>query len=193
MSPTEQQVNIKYCVEPHESPSEILRMLEEACCEVTMKETQAYEWHKHFRDGSASVNDDQSRGQPSTSTNDENSERVRNNVLSNRRKSIKGISVEVGISMGSVHSIWTCITFIMGECILLRMQQWISTTILRSRIVVLIHALPLSTIGSKNANSWTQRNTNVPITMADQDDDFLNNVIIGDGTWCFLQDLQPKS
>jgi hypothetical protein len=48
-------------------------MLDEAYFKVAMKKTQ---WHKHFGDGCASVNDDPCCWQPSTSTNDNNIERV---------------------------------------------------------------------------------------------------------------------
>jgi transposase len=70
-----------------------------------MKPTQVYEWHKSFRDGRASVNDDPRCGRPSTSTNDEDIERVRNVVRSDRGKSIQEISAEVGISVVRVRSI----------------------------------------------------------------------------------------
>jgi transposase len=80
-------------------------MLVEACGKANMKKAQVYEWHKRFRDGRASVNDDPRCGRPSTSTNDVDVERVRNAARSDRRKSIQEISAEVGISVGSVRSI----------------------------------------------------------------------------------------
>jgi histone-lysine N-methyltransferase SETMAR len=105
MSVTEQRTNIKFCVLLNKSPSETLRMLEKAYGKAAMKKTQVYRWHKRFRDGRASVNDDPRSGRPSTTTNDDNIERVRNAVRSDWRKSIQAISAEVGISVGSVHSI----------------------------------------------------------------------------------------
>jgi histone-lysine N-methyltransferase SETMAR len=105
MSVTEQRTNIKFCVLLKKSPSETLRMLEKAYGKAAMKKTQVYKWHKRFRDGRASVNDDPRSGRPSTSTNDNNIERVRNVVRSDWRKSIQEISSEIGISVGSVHSI----------------------------------------------------------------------------------------
>jgi hypothetical protein len=66
-----------------------------------MKRTQVCEWHKRFRDGRVIVSD----GRQSTQTNDEEIERMRNAVRSDRGKSIQEISAEIGISVGSVRSI----------------------------------------------------------------------------------------
>jgi hypothetical protein len=80
-------------------------MLEEACGKAEMKKTQVYEWHKHFRDGHVNATDNPLCRQLSDSTNDETIESVCNVVRSDRRKSIQEISVEVGISVGSICSI----------------------------------------------------------------------------------------
>jgi hypothetical protein len=70
-----------------------------------MKETKDYECHKHFHDGRVSVSDDPRCGRPSTSTYDENIERVRNVELSDRRKSAQEISAEVVTPVGKVLSV----------------------------------------------------------------------------------------
>jgi hypothetical protein len=58
ISATEQCANIKLCVLPHESPSEPLRMLEEAYGMATKKEMKVYEWYKHFGECCVDVSDD---------------------------------------------------------------------------------------------------------------------------------------
>jgi hypothetical protein len=63
-------------------------MLGEVSGKAAMKTTQVYSRHKCSRDCRAGVNDVRRRGRPSTSTNDENIERVRNDVRSDRRKSM---------------------------------------------------------------------------------------------------------
>lgn len=105
MSAIEQRANIKFCVLLHKSASETLRMLGEAYGKKAMKKTQVYQWHKRFRNGRASIHDDPRSGRPSTSTNYDNVERVRNVMQSDGRKGVREISAEVGISGGSVHSI----------------------------------------------------------------------------------------
>jgi hypothetical protein len=95
----------KILVSLHKSPSETLRVLEEAYGKAAMKKAQVYGWHKRLRDGRASDNVDPRCGQLSESTNDANVERVHNYVRSDRRKSIQEISVEVRISAGRVYGI----------------------------------------------------------------------------------------
>jgi hypothetical protein len=56
---------------------------------------QVYNWHKCFRDGHASVNDDLHCRQPSTLANDENIEPVHNVVQSDWQKSVEETSMEV--------------------------------------------------------------------------------------------------
>jgi hypothetical protein len=70
-----------------------------------MKRTQVYKWHKRLRNGRSSVDDDQRCGLSSTSTKEENIQRVRNVVLSDRQKRIQEVPGEVGTSLGSVHRI----------------------------------------------------------------------------------------
>jgi hypothetical protein len=78
-------------------------MLQETYGKAAVKKTHFYEWRKGFRDGHASVSDVQSCGRPSASTNDEHIE----SVQTDRRKSIHEISAEVGMSVGSIHTIFT--------------------------------------------------------------------------------------
>jgi len=55
--------------------------------------------------GHESVDDDPRIGRPSTSTSEANFERVREIMTSDRNKSVGQIASEVGISVGSCHSI----------------------------------------------------------------------------------------
>jgi hypothetical protein len=79
-------------------------MLEEAYGKAAMKNIRVYGWYKRCRDGRASANDGQGCGRPSTSTNDENIERLRKIVRSDPRKSFQEISVEVVISVGNPYN-----------------------------------------------------------------------------------------
>ncbi|GBO15495.1 Putative uncharacterized protein FLJ37770 [Araneus ventricosus] len=100
MSSLEQPANIKFCVLLEKSPSETLEMLKKAYGNDAMEKTAVYEWHKRFREGRTNIEDDP-RPAParSSSTADENVERVREIVRADRRIS------ELGISHGSGHSI----------------------------------------------------------------------------------------
>jgi hypothetical protein len=101
-------------------------MFEEAYGTAAMVKTQVYEWHQRFRDSRASVNDDPCCGRPSTEINDENIESVRNVVRSDKRKRV-------------------FMRYRQRANIRWKRLQYYSQ---RSE-----HALPLSTFGSKIANS----------------------------------------
>ncbi|GBL63366.1 Putative uncharacterized protein FLJ37770 [Araneus ventricosus] len=85
MSSLEQPTNIKFCVFLEKSPSETLEMLKKAYGNGAMKNTAVYESHKRFREGHTSIEDDPRTGRPSSSTADENVERVPENVRADRR------------------------------------------------------------------------------------------------------------
>jgi hypothetical protein len=80
MLATEQRANIIFCTLLLRSPSKTLQMLKEAYGKAVMKEAQVYKRHKRL-------------------------ERVRNVERRDRGKSIHEIAADVGMSVGSVHSI----------------------------------------------------------------------------------------
>jgi len=72
-----------------------------------MSRTQCYEWFKRFKAGRMSVGEDPRPWRPSTSTDDDNVERVRAVIRGNRRLTVREVDDEVGISTGSCHQILT--------------------------------------------------------------------------------------
>ena len=76
MPVTEQCMNIKSCVLLQNSPVETLTMLQQAYDDREMKNSQVYDWHKHFCDGHESVDSDLCSGRPSMSLNEANVEHV---------------------------------------------------------------------------------------------------------------------
>jgi hypothetical protein len=106
----------------------------EAYGNAELKKTQIYEWHKCFRDSRTSVKDVQRWAQTSI-WHMTNMSRVW--VLCcakwQRKKSIQEMSAEAGTASGSVHS--------------------------TGHKNLNMHS-PLSTLGSKNPNSWTKINMN---------------------------------
>jgi hypothetical protein len=61
----EQRVNGKFCVKLQTSPSETLQMLT-VYGESTMSKSHVFKYHKHFREGTEDVEDDQRQGAPTT-------------------------------------------------------------------------------------------------------------------------------
>ena len=72
-----------------------------------MSKTRVYEWYKRFQDGDEDVEDDERPGRPSTSTPDENVEKVKEMVMNDRRITIREVADDVGISIGSCHAIFS--------------------------------------------------------------------------------------
>ena len=82
-------------------------MLKVAYGECTVSQKSVYKWYKLFTEGREEVNDDARPGRPSTSTTSENTEAVKKIVMENRRITIREVAEDVGISVGSCHSIFS--------------------------------------------------------------------------------------
>lgn len=169
MAFSEQRANIKFCVLLQKSASETLEMLNQAYGNEAMKKSQVYEWHKRFREGRVSIEDDPRSGRPSTSMTDTNIERVRQVVRANRRLSIDEIATKVNLSHGSVH------------------------TILHDHLNM--HRICLRMVPKMLTDDHKEMRMTAAgefIDMADRDPDFLKKIVTGDETWCFLYDPQTK-
>jgi hypothetical protein len=64
-----------------------------------------YEWIAMFKKGHTSVTDNERSGRLSTSTTEENTERIRAMILDNRPVTIDEVAYHLLISHGSVHEI----------------------------------------------------------------------------------------
>ena len=76
-----------------------------------MLRTCLFEWHRRFNEGREKVEDDHRSGRPSTSRTDENVERVRQKVRSDRRLTVRMRADELGINNERV---WRIITEDLG-------------------------------------------------------------------------------
>ena len=76
-----------------------------------MSRTRLFEWHRRFKEGREEMEDDRRSGRPSTSKTDENVERVRQQVPSDRRLTVRMIADEVGMNSEMV---WRIITQDLG-------------------------------------------------------------------------------
>jgi hypothetical protein len=68
---------------------------------------QVFEWHKSCLEGREQVEDEPSSGRPSTSETDDNVERVRSLVRSDRRLTLRMINSELSLNRYTVHQILT--------------------------------------------------------------------------------------
>ena len=75
-------------------------ILTKACGESAISNKRVYEWYKRFQDGREDVEDDESPGRPSTSTTNENVEKLKEMVMNDHRITIREVANDVGISIG---------------------------------------------------------------------------------------------
>jgi len=87
--------------------TEILQMLQQVYGEYALKERNVFKWVQCFREGREDPKDNARSGRPSTSSGNENIDRVRYLVLSDRRLAVRMMAEELGLGKSSVHTILT--------------------------------------------------------------------------------------
>ena len=80
---------MKFCVKLGKSTTETFAMLNMAYGDVAMKRATCFRWHKRFKNGRLSVEDDKRSGRPSTSTDDPHIDEINTLVQANRRLTVK--------------------------------------------------------------------------------------------------------
>ena len=98
----EQRIDLKFLVRLGKTPTEALKLLQEVYGDDTMSRTRLFDWHRRFKEGREEVEDDYRSGRPSTSRTDENVERVRQKVLSDRRLTVRMKADELGMNIERV-------------------------------------------------------------------------------------------
>ena len=93
----DQRINLKFLVKLKKTPTESLKMLQEAHGDPAMSRARVFEWHRKFREGEEDVEDKPRPGKPSSSKTDENVEAVRQAVRGGRRLTVRMIAEQVGI------------------------------------------------------------------------------------------------
>uniref|UniRef100_A0A6M2DST7 Putative dd34d transposase bactrocera tryoni n=1 Tax=Xenopsylla cheopis TaxID=163159 RepID=A0A6M2DST7_XENCH len=116
----QQRSSIKFCVRNQISGAETFRMLQKAFGDNCMSRASVFDWYKLFKEGRERVDDEPRPGRPSTSTDDEHVNKIKELVLENRRLTVRDLTEIVGISEGSVNGPTT-----LGFC----------TTIMHRRIL----------------------------------------------------------
>ena len=67
----EQRVFIKFCVKPGRNGAETFEMLRTAFGEHCLSRGRIFEWHRRFKEGRDSVDDNPRSGRPTTSKTDD--------------------------------------------------------------------------------------------------------------------------
>jgi len=103
----EQRYCIKFCQKPGDTQVETIRKIQQLFADDSMSITRIKEWYNGFKDGSTSVDSEPCHGRPSTSRNDNVINQVRTLLMQNHRITVRELADEVGVSIGSVHTILT--------------------------------------------------------------------------------------
>jgi len=98
---------ITFCVKLDESATVTYEKLQRAYGEHFLSRAQVFRWQKSFLEGREQVEDEPRAGRASTSKTDDNVERVRSLVRSDRRLTWRIISSELNLNRFTVHQILT--------------------------------------------------------------------------------------
>ena len=145
-------------------------MLTKAYGESAMSKKRVYEWYKRFQDGREDVEDDERPGRPSTSTTDENVEKVKEMVMNDRRITIREVADDVGISIVSCHEIFS--------------------NVLGMKRVAAKFVPKLLNFEQKQRRMEVAQES---LNDVNDDAELLKRIITGDETWVYGYDVETKS
>ena len=80
----EQRSAIKFCLRNEISVVEMFKMLQKAFGDSTMSQKNIHKWYKGFKEGRERVDDLERPGRPSTSTNEQHVNQIKELVHKNR-------------------------------------------------------------------------------------------------------------
>ncbi|XP_006865070.1 PREDICTED: putative uncharacterized protein FLJ37770-like [Chrysochloris asiatica] len=101
----EQRISIKFCVKLNKSASETRHLLKEAYGDEVMSRARVFDWHKRFKEGREDVRDDARSGRPVTHRTDENIQKVKDLVCSNRQLTVRMMAEELNLDKETVRLI----------------------------------------------------------------------------------------
>ena len=107
----EQRINLKFLVRLGKTPTEALKLLQKDYGDDTMSRTCLFERRRRFKEGREEVEDGHRSGRPSISRPDENVERVKQKVRSDRRLTVRMTADELDMNSERV---WKIITEDLG-------------------------------------------------------------------------------
>ena len=98
---------IEFCAKPGISGSEKLQLLRTAYGDAGLSSAQVFRWHKAFKDGRESVEEEKRPRRPSTSRTENSVAGVKAVLDRDRRLNVRLIAEEVGLPKTDVHRIIT--------------------------------------------------------------------------------------
>ena len=132
----QQRINTTFLVKLGKNGPEIHQMLQQVYGECALKEITVFKWIQRFWEGREDPKDDARSGRPSTSTGNENIDRVLPLVLSDRRLTVTMIAEELGLGKSFVHTIFREHSYMKNVCVKIVPKLVSPDEILRRRCCV---------------------------------------------------------
>ena len=107
VSSNEQCVRINFCVKLGKSATETIFMLEQAFGSAALSRGRVSEWHRQFREGQTSAEDNERSGRPSSLRIDDSKAQISEILDQDRRRRLREISAEPELSYGTCQQIVT--------------------------------------------------------------------------------------
>ncbi|XP_012231261.1 protein GVQW3-like [Linepithema humile] len=144
-------------------------MLEKAYSESVLSKTRAYEWYKTFKEGREVIEDLPRSGRPSTSSTDENIDKVEEMVMENRHSNLREMAQDLDMSHESVHII---LVDVLGM----------------RRVAARLVPKELNFLQKEHRKQVAED----MLQRANSDPTFIKRIITGDETWVYEFDMQTS-
>ncbi|GFW51490.1 protein GVQW3 [Trichonephila clavipes] len=161
----EQRYANKFCIRLGKSGASTLEMIQQAYGRESLSQAQVFRWHKMFKEGRESVEEEPSAGHPSTSRTAENKQRVRHLLNTDRRLTVCMIAEQQGMDK-------------------MFLQKIISEDLGMRKICTKL----VPKVQKQNRDAVSKD----LLERIEEDPHFFDNVITGDESWFFQYDPETK-
>ena len=168
-SSNEQHVCINFCIKLCKTAAETVLLLEQAFGSAAPSRGRVFDWHKRFREGHVSAEDNERSWRPSSSRTDDAKAQISEILDQDRRKTLREISAESGFSYATCQRIVTC-------------------DLAMKRVAAKFIPKLLNPDHKKNRMLICQ---DMQLSLAD-DPDLFSKIITGDEAWVYGYDPETK-